>query len=91
MPVYVYRNGKLVQRRPLPVKPNPVARIMPAPAVQSFEAYASPVGDHTISSHRQRDRDLYTSGSYDPRDTPAEFRRARDGRRKHAKRGPAEP
>jgi hypothetical protein len=59
--------------------------------VQSFESYASPVDDRTISSHRQRDRDLHASGSYDPRDTPAEFRRARHGRRKHAKRGPAEP
>jgi hypothetical protein len=91
MQVFVYRDGRLVRKRDLPVRPNPVASILPAPAVHSFESYASPIDDATISSHRQRDRDLASSGSYDPRDTPATFRRARDGRRKHAKRGPAEP
>ena len=54
----------------------------PPPSSRS-KATPRPINDNVISSHRQRDRDLHASGSYDPRDTPAEFRKARDGRRKH--------
>ena len=91
MPVYVFHGGRLIDKRLRPASPAAAVSELPAPTVHSFESYASPIDDATISSHRQRDRDLANSGSYDPRDTPATFRRARDGRRKHAKRGPAEP
>jgi hypothetical protein len=91
MPVFIFHKGRLIAREDRPARSTRAASDLSAPAVQSFESYASPVDDRTISSHRQRDRDLHASGSYDPRDTPAEFRRARHGRRKHAKRGPAEP
>jgi hypothetical protein len=82
MPVYVLYEGRLIEKRYRPAEPQHARSDMPAPAVQSFAAYPSPIDDTTISSHRQRDRDLHNSGSYDPRDTPASFRKARDGRRK---------
>lgn len=84
MPVFVYdaRTGSLVDRRDLPAKTEPARSDLPSPAVHSFAAYASPIDDKPITSHRQRDRDLHASGSYDPRDTPASFKRAKDARRK---------
>ena len=91
MPVYVLYEGRLIEKRYRPARSTHAASDLPAPAVQSFEAYESPVETGTISSHRQRDRDLHASGSYDPRDTPAEFRKAQDGRRKAGKRSAAEP
>ena len=91
MPVYVLYEGRLIDKRYRPARSTHAASDLPAPAVQSFETYASPVDDSTISSHRQRDRDLHASGSYDPRDTPASFRRAKDARRQSNKRSAAEP
>jgi hypothetical protein len=88
MPIYVYYEGRLIEKRYRPSKPQHAASDLPAPAVQSFTAYESPVDTGTISSHRQRERDLHNSGSYDPRDTPVEFRKAQDGR-KRSKRGSA--
>ena len=81
MPVYVYHMGQIIEKSARPRQIN-AASDLPAPAVQSFETYSSPIDEAPISSHRQRDRDLHTSGSYDPRDTPAAFMKARDGRRK---------
>lgn len=86
MPVYVLYGGRLIEKRYKPAVHTHAASDLPAPAVQSFESYASPVDDSTISSHRQRDRDLANSGSYDPRDTPASFRKAKDVRRKQQRR-----
>jgi len=82
VPVYIYHMGRLIEKsaRPREIK---AASDLPAPNVQGFQSYESPIdGSGTISSHRQRERDLNNSGSYDPRDTPAEFRKAKDGRRK---------
>ena len=89
MPIYVLYGGRLIDKRycPAPAVAH-AASDLPAPAIQSFESYASPINDNVISSHRQRDRDLHASGSYDPRDTPAEFRKAQDGRRKHTTKRP---
>ena len=91
MPVYVLYEGRLIEKRYRPAKHRHATSDLPAPAIQSFESYASPIDDSTISSHRQRDKDLHNSGSYDPRDTPAAFRKARDGRRKFTERTAAEP
>ena len=92
MPIYVLYGGRLIDKRYCPASPAAhAASDLPAPAIQSFESYASPINDNIISSHRQRDKDLHASGSYDPRDTPVEFRKARDGRRKLTRRAPAEP
>ena len=82
MPVYVLYEGRLIEKRYRPANSGHAVSDLPAPAVQGFESFESPIDGSTISSHRQRDRDLHTSGSYDPRDTPAAFRKAQDGRRK---------
>ena len=82
MPTYVWHRGVLIDRSELPADRPAAASDLPAPSVQSFQSYESPVESGTISSHRQREKDLHKSGSYDPRDTPASFREARDGRRK---------
>ena len=89
MAVYVLYGGRLIDKRyrPAPAAAH-AASDLPAPAIQSFESYVSPINDNVISSHRQRERDLHASGSYDPRDTPAEFRRAKDGRRKQQRSAP---
>jgi hypothetical protein len=89
MPVYVMYDGRLIEKRYKPTSPGHAASDLPAPAVHSFAAYASPIDDSTISSHRQRDLDLHTSGSYDPRDTPAAFRKARDVRHQQRRRSVA--
>lgn len=91
MPTYVLYEGRLIEKRYRPSKPQHAASDLPAPAVQSFETYSSPIDGKAVSSHRQRDRDLHISNSYDPRDTPAAFRKARDGRRKSNQRTAAEP
>ena len=56
MPVYVLYGGRLIDKRycPAPAAAH-AASDLPAPAIQSFESYASPIDDSTISSHRQRD------------------------------------
>jgi hypothetical protein len=86
---YVLYQGRLIEKRYLPAPPQHGRADMPAPAVHSFEAFSSPVDGHLIRSRREHDLDLLSSGSYDPRDTPAEFKRARDVRYKQ--RHPAEP
>jgi hypothetical protein len=91
MPVYVFYGGRLIEKRYRPASPGHAASDLPAPNVQSFQSYASPIDSSTISSHRQRDRDLYQSGSYDKRDTPEAFKKAKDGRRKFIQRTAAKP
>ena len=91
MPVYILYGGRLIEKRYKPAVHTHAASDLPAPAIQSFDAYASPIDASTSSSHRQRERDLHASGSYDPRDTPAAFRKAKDARRQANKRSAAEP
>ena len=85
MPVYIYHMGQIIEKSARPVE-RISASDLPAPAVQSFQSYESPVETGTISSHRQRDKDLHNSGSYDPRDTPADYRKARDARHSRKRR-----
>ena len=91
MPVYVLYEGRLIEKRYRPANSGHAASDLPAPAVQSFTSFESPIDGRTISSHRQRDSDLHTSGSYDPRDTPAAFKEAQNGRRKFKRADPAQP
>jgi len=86
MSVYVFYQGRLIDKRYRPAAPGHAASELSAPAVQSFTAYESPIDGSLITSHRQRDRDLLLSDSYDPRDTPAAFRKAQDGRRQQLAR-----
>lgn len=90
MPTYVMHNGVLVEAH---LKPRKTAArsSLPAPAVQGFDAYASPIDGAKISSHRQREKDLDRSGSYDPRDTPASFKKARHARRQSNQQLAAKP
>jgi hypothetical protein len=80
MPTYVLYAGRLIEKRYRPARSQHAASELPAPAVQSFETYLSPIDNTTISSSRQRERDLHNSGSYDPRDTPAAYQRAQNVR-----------
>jgi hypothetical protein len=91
MPTYVFYGGRLIDKRYRPANSSHAASDLPAPAIQSFVSFPSPIDDSTISSHRQRDKDLHNSGSYDPRDTPAAFKEAQHGRRKSNQRSAAEP
>jgi hypothetical protein len=86
MPVYVLYEGRLIEKRYRPSKPQHAASDLSAPSVVSFTTYPSPIDDATISSHRQRDRDLHNSGSYDPRDTPVEFKKAQNVRHQQRSR-----
>jgi hypothetical protein len=88
MPIYVLYDGRLIDKRYLPAKPQHAVSELPAPAVQSFESYPSPINDNTISSSRQRERDLHNSGSYDPRDTPAAWKKAQHVRYQQQRRRP---
>lgn len=86
MPTYVLYQGRLIDKRYRPAAPGHAASELSAPAVRSFAAYESPIDGAPVTSHRQRDRDLQASDSYDPRDTPAAFRKAQDGRRQQLAR-----
>jgi hypothetical protein len=86
MPVYILYQGRLIEKRYKPSQPQHAASELASPSVVSFSAYPSPIDDATISSHRQRDKDLHNSGSYDPRDTPVEFKKARDVRQQQQRR-----
>lgn len=91
MVTYVYYLGEIIDKasRAAPARDN--RSDLPAPAVQSFAAFASPIDGSTISSHRQRDRDLDASGSYDPRDTPSSWKKKRDERYEQRRRFASEP
>lgn len=79
MTIFIYYQGRLIEKRYRPAEYRAQSEL-PAPTVHSFDAYASPIDGQTISSHRQRDRDLHSSGSYDRRDEPAAWKKARDVR-----------
>jgi hypothetical protein len=85
MPTYVLYNGSIIDKRYLPASYRALSEL-PAPMIQSFTSYYSPIDGQNISSFRQRDRDLHHSGSYDPRDTPAAFKKARDVRYQQRRR-----
>lgn len=91
MPTYVWYMGQLIEKSARPAPLRDKTSDLPAPAVQSFDAYASPIDGATISSHRQRDRDLHNSGSYDKRDTPQSFKDAKNARAKWRQRTSSEP
>lgn len=91
MVTYVFHMGEIIEKTARLSAPNKNASDLPAPAVQSFTAFASPIDGQTISSHRQRDRDLDASGSYDPRDTPVAWKKKRDERYEQRRRFASEP
>ena len=86
MPIYVYYQGRLIDKRYHPSPSQHAAAELPAPAVHSFEAFASPIDGRLIRSRREHDRDLRETGSYDPRETPATWKKARDVRQQQQRR-----
>lgn len=70
--IYVYRDGELVEKSQAE-RPN-------GSYVSRFESYESPIDGASISSDRQRERDLYRSNSFDTRDLAPthDWRRGRD-------------
>ena len=76
MPVYVIRNGQLVEK-------SRASSGNKSAYVSRFESYASPIDDSTISSHRQRDVDMHRSNAYDVRDIGPNhsFNKAKEARK----------
>lgn len=69
MAIYVRRHGLLVDKQTgEQLELGPWSGKFPTPRVSRFEGYHSPIDDKWISSDRQREKDLYQSGSCDPRD-----------------------
>jgi hypothetical protein len=62
----VLRNGELVAKESRKRK----ASIFPTPMVSRFEAFPSPVTGESISSWRQRERDMNAADAVDRRDIP---------------------
>jgi hypothetical protein len=90
MTVYVISGGKLVEKCAKPTASSSSRSNFPSPMVSRFEAFASPVTDQTVSSWRQRERDMNAADAVDPRDIPAkafEKRRAAVQRMKEADNG----
>jgi len=67
--IWVYQDGKIVPRDDAR-RAESNRSLLPAPRVSRMESYASPIDDSTISSWRQRDKDMKRSDSVDPRDIP---------------------
>ncbi len=86
MTVYVFRNGEVVPKR----WSAPAPGGFPSPRVSRMESFESPVTGESISSWRQRDRDMYAADAVDRRDIPSktfEKRAARVQRMREADHG----
>jgi hypothetical protein len=90
MVTFVLHEGKIIDKRERPIQLK-AASALPAPAVHSFAAYPSPIDGRPITSSRQRERDLHNSGSYDKRDEPASYKKAKHARREWQQRTAAKP
>lgn len=79
MTTYVRRNGKLVDKATLHGAP-PASTGFPTPRISRFEAFESPIDGKTISSWRERDRDMTENDCFDTRDLSPDhqWRRGRE-------------
>lgn len=66
MTVYVFRNGEVVPKR----WSAPAPGGFPSPRVSRIECFESPVTGQSISSWRQRERDMQAADAVDRRDIP---------------------
>ena len=66
MTVYVFRGNKLVPKR----WSAPAPGGFPSPRVSRMDSFESPVTGESISSWRQRDRDMQAADAVDRRDIP---------------------
>lgn len=87
MVVYVWRDGKLVDKSTVPPEPCPAYGSFPTPRVSRIEPYESPVTGKEISSWAERDRDMRAVDAVDLRDYPKDhkFSRSRKIQLKEAK------
>jgi hypothetical protein len=65
--VFVIRNGVLVEKAEMPFV---LGSSLPMPHVSRMTSFESPVTGKTISSWRQRDRDMVAVDAVDRRDMP---------------------
>jgi hypothetical protein len=84
--IYVYRHGALVAKNSIEPGPSNVSDF-PSPRVSRFDPMESPVTGKTISSWRERDRDMAAVDAVDVRDYPKghEFKRGRKAQAKDHK------
>ena len=66
MTVFVFRNGEVVPKR----WSAPAPGGFPSPRVSRMDSFESPVTGQSISSWRQRDRDMQAADAVDRRDIP---------------------
>lgn len=72
MTTYVFHDGRMIEKALIPPPQNFAKRSnLSSPRVSRFEEMLSPVTEKTISSWRERDRDMYRADAIDPRDIPA--------------------
>jgi len=81
MTIWIMRKGNLVMKRNQRHKV--AASTFPSPRVSRMESFESPVTEKTVSSWRERDRDMHAAGAVDPRDIP---QKAFEKRREAVKR-----
>jgi hypothetical protein len=67
MTIYVLRSGNLVEKELFHVEQSTG---FPMPRVSRFDAFESPVTGQSVSSWRQRDRDMQAVDAVDRRDIP---------------------
>lgn len=87
MTCWVFREGMLVDKSTVDLRQFAKRANFPTPRVSRFEEMLSPVTEKTISSWRERDRDMQRADAVDPRDIPAktfEKRREKVTRMKEA-------
>lgn len=71
MTIWVFHDGRMVEKSTLPPPLKFAKRSnLSSPRVSRFEEMQSPVTEKTISSWRERDRDMYRADAADPRDLP---------------------
>ena len=82
--IYVYRDGQIVPKGTANRLQFAESGNFAAPAVSRFEPMASPVTGATISSWRERDRDMQAVNAFDGRDLPKDhvFSRGLDAQAK---------
>jgi hypothetical protein len=71
MTTWVFRDGVLVDKSTVGPPEFAKRANFPTPRVSRFDEMLSPVTEKTISSWRERDRDMYKADAVDPRDIPA--------------------
>jgi hypothetical protein len=96
MPIYVHRDGKLVDREtgePLEAKVGDLFTVrFPTPRVSRMEPYESPITGKEVTSWGERDRELKQNNCYDPRDVSKPYEKGREAQKDDLKNArPGDP